>query len=175
MAIGLRWATTKDAAAITRLVNRAFLVEAFFVEGNRTSAAAVRRMLERGGFLLAEEAGRLLACVFVEVRGERGYFGLLAVDPSRQGEGLGARLVGAAEEHCARAGCRVMDISVVDLRRELPPFYRKLGYRRTGTQPFPDPHRAKRPCQFLLMSKRLSGGAPARRRSLTARRRPVSG
>jgi hypothetical protein len=64
---------------------------------------------------------------------------------------------------------------VVDLRRELPPFYRRLGYRQTGTEPFPDRHRAKRPCKFLLMSKTLAG-APAGRPALAARRRraPVS-
>src|SRR5687767_11653526 len=97
MPVRLRWAIARDAAAITRLVNRAFLVEAFFVDGDRTSAAEVRRMMKRGGFVLAEDAGRLVASVYTEVRGERGYFGLLAVDPSRQGEGLGGLLVAAAE------------------------------------------------------------------------------
>jgi hypothetical protein len=49
-----------------------------------------------------------------------------------------------------------VDISVVDLRTELPPFYRRLGYVETGTAPFPDPAKAKRPCHFILMSKPLT-------------------
>jgi ribosomal protein S18 acetylase RimI-like enzyme len=101
-AVKVRDATAADVEAIARLVNRAFLVERFFVEGDRTSPAEISRMLESGAFLLAEADGRLVACVYVELRGERGYFGMLSVDPSRQGEGLGRRLVDAAEDRCRR-------------------------------------------------------------------------
>src|SRR5207249_3124422 len=93
--VEVRDATAGDAAAISELVNRAFLVERFFVDGDRTSAAEIGRMLDAGTFLLAESDARLVACVYVELRGERGYFGMLSVDPSRQGEGLGRRLVSA--------------------------------------------------------------------------------
>jgi len=48
-----------------------------------------------------------------------------------------------------------VDITVVDLRTELPPFYHRLGYVETGTAPFPSTGRATRPCHFILMSKRL--------------------
>src|SRR6185503_1739489 len=113
----LREAVPADAPAVAALVNRAFLVEAFFVEGGRTTAEEVAGLLESGTFLLAEEDGRLVACVYVENRGERGYFGMLSVEPSRQGEGLGRLLVRAAEERCRAAGCREMEILVIDLRR----------------------------------------------------------
>jgi len=152
----IRDATALDAPAIADLVNRAFLVERFFVEGDRTSAAAVARMLETGAFLLGEMDGRLVACVYVEAEGERGYFGMLSVDPSRQGEGLGRRLVEAAEDRCRRRGCRVMEILVVDLRAELPPLYRRLGYAEVGTRPFPESERTKMACQFIVMAKPLS-------------------
>ena len=64
----------------------------------------------------------------MEVRGTRGYFGMLAVDPSRQSSGVGRRLVELAEQYARDHGCSVMDIRVVNLRTELQPFYRKLGY-----------------------------------------------
>ncbi len=150
-----RIATAADAEAIATLVNRAFLVERFFVDGDRTNAAEIRELLSSGSFLLLEDDGALAACVYVELRGERGYFGLLAVEPSLQGKGLGRRLVDAAEAQCRAAGCRAVDILVVDLREELPPFYEKLGYARTGTEPFSEPGRAKRPCEFIAMSKPL--------------------
>jgi N-acetylglutamate synthase-like GNAT family acetyltransferase len=82
--VRVREATADDAAAVAALVNQAFLVERFFVDGDRTSPAEIARLLETGTFLLAEAEGRLVACVFVERRGERGYFGMLSVDPSRQ-------------------------------------------------------------------------------------------
>jgi N-acetylglutamate synthase-like GNAT family acetyltransferase len=151
----VRDATAADAPAIADLVNRAFLVERFFVDGDRTSPDEVSQMLETGGFLLAESDGGLVACVYVESHGERGYFGMLSVDPSRQGEGLGRLLVQAAEDLCRVRGCQVMEIYVVDLRKELPPLYRRLGYGEVGTRPFPAPARATLDCHLIVMAKPL--------------------
>jgi predicted N-acetyltransferase YhbS len=97
--------------------------------------------------------------VYVEPRGESGYLGLLSVDPARQARGLGRSLVAAAEDHCRGAGCRRMEMLIVNLRTELPPYYRRLGYAESGTAPFPDNGRAKQPCHFIRMSKPLD--APA--------------
>ena len=153
----LRTAGPADAGAITTVINAAYQVERFFIDGDRTSEDEVRRYMAKGAFLVAEEDGRPAGCVYIEQRGDRGYFGLLAVDPAQHGKGLGRTLVEAAEERLRRAGCIAMDISVVDLRTELPPFYRRLGYVETGTAPFPDPEKATRPCHFILMSKPLNG------------------
>jgi len=114
--------------------------------------------MQKGEFLLAEdESGQPLACVYVELRGERGYFGMLAVDPSQQGKGLGRLMVDAAEDHCRERGCKFMDITVLSLRTELPPFYRKLGYVAAGTEPFQPVHslRAGVECHCIVMSKTL--------------------
>ena len=48
-----------------------------------------------------------------------------------------------------------MEIHVVDLRRELPPLYRRLGYVEVGTEPFPDAEQPKLACQFIVMEKPL--------------------
>jgi GNAT superfamily N-acetyltransferase len=152
----LRQAGPDDAPAVAALINEAYLVESFFVEGDRTSPGEVLEDLGTGQFLLATtSASGLAACVYVELSGERGYFGLLAVRPSCQGRGLGARMVAAAEDHCRKGGCRFMDLQVVNLRAELPAIYRKLGYQETGRAPFSDPLRLKQPCEFILMSKSL--------------------
>src|SRR5205085_10009765 len=98
-------------------------------------------------------AGRLAACVWVEVRGDRGYFGMLAVDPVEQGCGLGRLLVGAVENHCRAAGCRFLDISVVNLRAELPAFYRQFGFAPYGIASFQDPVTLTRPAHLVLMTK----------------------
>jgi hypothetical protein len=47
-------------------------------------------------------------------------------------------------------------LSVVDLRTELPPFYRALGYAERTTAPFPHPERATQPCHMIVMSKNLT-------------------
>jgi predicted N-acetyltransferase YhbS len=154
----LRTAGPADAGTITALINAAYKVERFFIDGDRTSEDEVRRYMAQGTFLVAEDGGGApVGCVYVEQRGDRGYFGLLAVDPARHGKGVGRELIRAAEDRFQRAGCRAVDISVVDLRTELPPFYRRLGYVESGTAPFPDPEKATRPCHFILMSKPLNG------------------
>jgi len=153
----MRNAESADAESIARLVNAAFRPERFFVDADRTSPDKVRALLEKGKFLLAEVAGGLVACVYVELRGERGYFGLLAVDPARQRTGIGSRLIDAAEDYCRSAGCRFMDLTTVNLRKELPGYYRRRGYVENGTLPFPDDqHPPKMPCHLVKMSKSLA-------------------
>lgn len=151
-----RMAVPGDARAIAALISLAYRVEDFFKIGDRTDEDDVRaRMVESAFLLLEDEAGALAGCVFVDVRGETGYFGMLSIDPSRQGQGLGSRLIAAAEDHCRHAGCREMELEVVNLRTELPPFYRKFGYVESGTRRFTDTERAKLPCHFVVMTKSL--------------------
>jgi GNAT superfamily N-acetyltransferase len=151
-----RTAEPEDAEGIARLVNAAFRPERFFIDQDRTNSEKVRALLQKGKFLLLEQAGALAGCVYVERRGERGYFGLLAVDPGLQHAGLGSRLVAAAEEYCRAEGCHFMDLTIVNLRVELPPFYHRLGYAESGTLPFPSEQEANQPCHLVKMSKPLT-------------------
>ena len=63
-------------------------------------------------------------------------------------------MMAAAEQHCLDAGCHTIDIKIVDLRTELPPFYKSLGFIEEGEAPFENPQ-ATRPAKFRLMSKEL--------------------
>ena len=149
-------ASSEDIPDLVRTINAAYEVEKFFVDGDRTDEDTIRRMMASGVFLIArEESGQLTGCVYVELRSERGYFGMLSVNPALQGRGLGRRLVDAAENYARAQGCTAMDIRVVNLRTELLPFYRKLGYAETGeVEPVDDP-RALQPFHFVTMSKPL--------------------
>jgi GNAT superfamily N-acetyltransferase len=151
----LRTATPSDIGVMTRLVNTAFAVERFFIEGERISLDEIRLRFETGTFLIAELDGRCSGVVYVELRGERGYIGLLSVNPERQGRGIGRQLMSAAEEHCRASGCLAVDLQIVNLRDELPAFYARLGYVENGTLPFPSGVATKLPCHFIRMSKLL--------------------
>jgi ribosomal protein S18 acetylase RimI-like enzyme len=154
--LGIRRARSSDASAIVRVVNAAYRqAEAFFVRGDRIEAGEVARLLERGSFLLAERDSALLGSVYVEDRGDHGYIGLLSVDPTLQRAGLGRALMAAAEESLAAAGRPRVELLVVNLRRELPAWYGKQGYREVGTRPFPPDAPNFLPCHYLVMSKRL--------------------
>jgi GNAT superfamily N-acetyltransferase len=94
-------------------------------------------------------------CVFCEVRERRGYLGLLAVYPERQGNGMGRKLMQAAEEYFRGAGCNAVDLRVVSAREELPAFYERFGYEIKGTEPVLPQVPAKVPLHFIHMSKTL--------------------
>jgi N-acetylglutamate synthase-like GNAT family acetyltransferase len=152
----IRVAAEEEAPLIARLISLAFQVEAFFKVGDRTNSDEVRGLMKKGEFLVLEDpAGTPAGCVHLKIDGDRGHFAMLSIDPVKQGKGFGRALVDEAEARCRAAGCRQMDIEVVNLRDELPPFYQRLGYVETGTAPFPDMEHSTMPCHFILMSKRL--------------------
>ena len=151
-----RIATPDDAAALAALISLAYRVEDFFKIGDRTDPDDVRAHMADGAFIVLEDRGTIVGSVYVTRHGKTGYFGMLSIDPSRQGQGLGSQLIAAAEAHCADQGCTEMEIEVVNLRTELPPFYRRFGYAEAGTRPFSDTDKASQPCHFIVMSKGLS-------------------
>jgi len=157
LAISVRRARPADASALAELVNRAYAVEGFFVDGNRTTADEIAKLVTRGTFLVLARGPLLAAAVYVETnqRGDAGYIGMLSVEPALQGMGLGTRLVRIAEAMCEAMGAVSVRLRIVNLREELGRWYRGLGYREVGT--FPYDHRpVKQACHFVEMHKGLA-------------------
>lgn len=152
----IRMAVPEDVEPLARLINAAFVVEQPFIEGERIDPAGVREYMQKGKFLVAGDAAGLAGCVYLELRGERGYLGLLGVAPARQGTGLGRKLMDAAENYFRAAGCLAIDLRIISLRTPLTAFYEHMGYSQTGTAPLPPDAPAKAPCHFILMSKTLT-------------------
>jgi predicted N-acetyltransferase YhbS len=152
----VRLADPADTDALVGLINEAFAVEKIAIEGDRIDSQKLQALFETGNFLLLYEAEELLGCVYVEVKGKRGYLGLLAVQPGRQKSGLGRRLANAAEDYFRSAGCEGVDLRIVSVRTELPPIYERLGYTATGTALIPDTIPLKVPSYFIIMSKELA-------------------
>jgi GNAT superfamily N-acetyltransferase len=148
-------AQPENAPAIARIVNAAFVTERFFIDADRTDPDKVSALFQKGVFLLLFEEHILAGSVYVEVRGERGYFGMLAVDPERQRSGIGRQLISAAEAHCRAAGCSFMDLTFVNVRKELPRYYEALGYVENGTLPLGSEQIARIPVHLVRMSKAL--------------------
>jgi GNAT superfamily N-acetyltransferase len=157
----LRRAARPDVPLVVGVVNRAYRVEDAFVAGDRMTVSAAEAALAGPdrAIVVAEAPGptgaRIAGAVFIEVRGARGYFGPLAVDPDFQGRGLGRRLVEAAADYCRDRGCRQLDLDVLDVRPELLSVYGALGFLSTGTSAYPYPDRLRRPAHLILMSRPL--------------------
>ena len=157
MTFQLRLAQHADAERLVKVINAAFRrAESYIIDRDRVDLELVASLLAKGEFLVAENEAALAGCVYLERRGERAYLGLLSVAPERQNQGVGSTLMREAERRSARAGCRFMDLRIVNLRRENHAFYTRRGYVETGTEPFPPELETKLPCQFINMSKPLA-------------------
>jgi ribosomal protein S18 acetylase RimI-like enzyme len=156
----IRLATPADIPALVKMINAAFAIEEF-LEGTRTDAAHLAAAMKQGQILLIENPqGQLLASVYSEQRGDRGYLGMLAVSPGAQGSGLARRLVEAVEDRFRRAGLAAIEISVLSLRPELLPIYRRFGFVETAIEPFLYPRTFKdgdtgAACHCIVMTKSI--------------------
>lgn len=138
--------------------------EADLLTGDRTSVAELQSFLDAGDHLLVwRDHGTIRACVrLVPLNAEQVYLGMLTVDPSLQGDGLGKRLLAAAETYARDVlGAERMEMQVFSRRRELLSFYDRRGYRPTGEKrPFPYeewPHAGAQfdDLEFTVLEKRL--------------------
>jgi ribosomal protein S18 acetylase RimI-like enzyme len=168
IATSVRRARLSDTAALTELVNRAFAIERWFLDTERTDVDEIAPLIASGGFLVLEYAGGAAgigAAVLVQGPGQRedappshAYFGMLSVLPELQGMGLGVRLVRVAEAVAEASGATWMTMRILSLREELSRWYKRLGYREVGTAPFSH-QLLKRPCHFIEMAKPLAPAA----------------
>lgn len=152
----VRRARITDTAAIVALINRAYEVERFFVEGPRTTEESIRGLIQKGEMLALDgNRAELFVTAHLRCDNKAGHLGLISVHPSSQREGLGRRIIAVAEGLASANGCQQMKLQVVNLRTELVSYYRDLGYRETGTSEFADPQRALQPVHFIDMEKSL--------------------
>ncbi len=115
--------------------------EADLLDGQRTDVEALFAILADPAetIIIAERGGILIGCVRVTDLGDGlSSLGMLAVDPVRQGGGLGRQLIAAAEAHALGRSQRRMEMTVIAQRSELIEWYERRGYGRTGeVRPFP--------------------------------------
>lgn len=167
----IRDARREDAGAIARLTNRAYrgdpsragwTTEADLLGGQRTDRAMVLELMESTDFRLLWEGDTLLGSVqLVSIDAATTEIGMLAVEPSRQGEGIGDRLLSDAETVAhQQLDCKQLRMRVLHQRDELIGYYQRRGYRKTGeTARFPDSPRFGRPLVddlwFVVLEKPL--------------------
>jgi ribosomal protein S18 acetylase RimI-like enzyme len=181
-----RIANSNDADALNRLVNSAYrgdsskrgwTTEADLLGGQRVDVEGLSRLLEdpTKSILVFEnlETSQIHACVLLDFALEAtdgdqnaAYLGMLTVDPSMQGQGLGKKMMAFASEFIQRQGRNSIIISVIQLRHELIAWYRRHGFEATGeAKPFPyGDERFGKPkrndLHFLVFSKQLLNPMP---------------
>jgi ribosomal protein S18 acetylase RimI-like enzyme len=152
-----RIAAADDIPSLVAMINAAFSIEEF-LEGTRTDPERLANVMTNGEMLVAEDAaGRLVGTLFMENRGERGYLGMLAVDPAAQRRGIARRMTTEAERRLRAAGCKVVEIIVLNMRPELVPLYCSWGFQEAGTTEFKPSRAVKQGVQIhgIRMEKSL--------------------
>lgn len=163
-------ADTSDIPKLEKLVNSAYrgdssragwTTEADFLDGIRIDAAGLEELiLTPGSAILKYTVGtELLACVHLLEEKNELYLGMLTVSPALQGQGIGKKLLKAAEDLAGAKGLNAIVMTVITLRNELIQWYQRQGYARTGEiRPFPSDPRfgiPKTPLEFEVLRKHL--------------------
>ncbi len=164
--------TATDIPALDKLVNSAYrgdsskkgwTTEADLLDGLRTNPDSLKKMIDEPGAVIlkySDESGSLLACVYLKVKQNKLYLGMLTVSPELQSKGIGKQLLAAAENYAKEKNCQAITMTVISVRHELIAWYERHGYRATGeTEPFPtDPEFGlpKTPIHFIVMEKPIA-------------------
>jgi ribosomal protein S18 acetylase RimI-like enzyme len=145
-----RAATTVDIPELVALIESAYrgepsragwTTEADLLHGQRTDADGVAAAVDGpDSRMMAMESGEeLVACCQIQKRDGHAYFGMFAVRPTLQGDGLGKAVLAEAERVARDEwGAGEMHMTVISVREELVAWYVRRGYTRTGeVSPFP--------------------------------------
>ncbi|KAH8649835.1 acetyltransferase [Xylariales sp. PMI_506] len=159
LALDFRVATPADAPRLLRLIGSAYrgessragwTTEADLAEGDRIDEAGLLAKINAAdaAFLIVlpeadrddPEAPALSCCEIVwKPEAQVTYFGLFAVDPARQGGGVGRRVLEYAEAYArGRWAARSMEMQVIGFRADIIAWYGRRGYFKSGeTREFP--------------------------------------
>jgi ribosomal protein S18 acetylase RimI-like enzyme len=149
--VAIRRARRSDVAALVTLEERCFA-------SDRLSRRNFLRLLRTGHCicLVAERAGAVAGYGLVLLHGATALAHLysIAVDPRRQGEGIGTALLAACEEEARSAGRAILRLEVRPDNEPAIRRYRAAGYREIGRYPdYYEDH-----SDALRMEKQLAGG-----------------
>lgn len=164
-------ATIEDIPILLSLVNSAYRGEearkgwsheADLIEGSiRTDPGSLLQMIQNPNSVILKYAHheKIAGCVYLEKKGDRMYLGMLSVCPELQAQGIGKKLLKAAEHHSGKNHCTAIEMTVISVRHELVAWYERNGYQKTGRmEPFPADGRfgiPKHPTEFVVLEKIL--------------------
>lgn len=147
-----RFATTSDIPAVVALVQSAYrgqqsregwTTEADLIDGQRIDESMLTEFLARPqSFVVVAETDRIVGCCELTLHHSKpttAYFGMFAVAPTEQSNGIGRALMNEAESLAiSELGATAMELVTIHLRTDVISMYERRGFSRTGeTVSFP--------------------------------------
>lgn len=136
-----------DVKAITNISNKAYKgngqgwtdwahLQNILQDVTRTNENDVQALMERypSVFVIyTGEDGTLQGSLYLEDIGEKKYhLWLMAVDPSRQNQGIGRKLLNGACEYSKQNGYELIELLTSTSRVEVVAWYERCGFTKTG-------------------------------------------
>jgi len=136
-------ATIEDIPALNKLVNSAYrgdssrkgwTTEADLLDGTRTDEQALREFFSKPDSTILKylDGEKIIGCVRLVKHGSQLYLGMFAVDPAIQNQGVGKKILLAAEDEAQKQNCKSIDMTVISVRKELIDWYKRNGYVEVG-------------------------------------------
>jgi GNAT superfamily N-acetyltransferase len=137
-------AALADIPELVKLINSAYrgesskagwTTEANLIDGQRIDEEGLAEQLNEPGAIILKnttEEGMITGCVYLQQRAEKLYLGMLTVSPTLQANGLGRRLLEAAENYARSINYYTITMTVITTRTELLDWYQRRGYTKTG-------------------------------------------
>lgn len=169
----IRQGTQEDIPAIVQLLNSAYrgassragwTTEADLIGGEvRTDFEDVQAVMAKPGsqfLVLCHSEHEILGCVNLQLQPTAVYLGMFAVRPGLQGQGLGRRLLQAAESWTREMARLHIVMWVISVRTELIGWYQRLGFTDTGERRdfredgLSGPH--LRRLEFMILKKEIA-------------------
>jgi len=158
-------ATIGDAAELTQLVNNGYrgesskkgwTTEANLLDGIRIDENTMIRYFQDPYITILKyvnDEAKIIGCVYLEIKGERLYLGMLTVSPLLQANGIGRQLLHEAEIIATELNCKSIYMTVIKNRKELIAWYERRGYLATGEiLPFHEGTRFGVPREEILLA-----------------------
>ncbi|MFA6087929.1 GNAT family N-acetyltransferase [Mucilaginibacter sp.] len=137
-------ATLTDVPELTALINASYrgesskkgwTTEAHLIDGQRIDNEGLAEQMEDPNAVILksmDDAGKITGCVYLQMRGDKLYLGMLTVSPLLQANGLGRLLLQAAEDYARSIDYHTITMTVISTRTELLSWYERRGYQKTG-------------------------------------------
>lgn len=164
-------ATIDDIPRLLKLINNAYrgeeakkgwTHEADLIDGTkRTDEASLKELIQKPNAVILkyQQDEKITGCVYLEKKGNKLYLGMLSVSPEVQAQGIGKKMLKAADDHAKQNGCNAIEMTVISVREELVAWYERNGFKDTGKkEPFPDDGKFGNPrlrLEFIYLEKQL--------------------